>query len=53
MQALPPHSQEPEPHSPGALTTVGALGWGMKSEKQLCATFPSPSCPYWVWDLVS
>lgn len=42
---------EPEPHSPGVLTTVGALGWGMKSEKQLCAMFPSPSCPYWVWDL--
>lgn len=42
----------PEPRSLAALTTLGALGWGMKSEKKLCAMFPSPSCPCCVWDLV-
>lgn len=45
---------EPEPHShsPGTMTTFGAPGWGVKSEKQPCAMFPSPSCPCWVGDLV-
>ena len=30
-----------------------ALWWVTKSEKHLCAMFPSASCPCWVWALVS
>lgn len=36
-----------------AVSFPQGLGWGTKSEKQLCTIFPPPSCPARVWGLVS
>lgn len=36
-----------------AVSFPQGLGWGTESEKQLCTLFPPPSCPAWVWGLVS
>lgn len=47
----PAHVGLPGP-APAAESCVLGPWDGVQSEKQVCALFPSPSCPSWVWALV-